>query len=429
MILKTLKFLENMSSTNGKVELIKHNDSLLLQRVLFMALNKYLRYGFKSLPEPILSSKTIELSEALDFVQITLQGNQRSKEREHALAKIMGQLSEADCEVLSRVILKDLKCGVGGTLVNKAIPKLIPKFDVLLAKPGKEKNLKKLNYPCMAQIKYDGARVNIDIDNDGVQTAFTRNGNIMNLFGRFDNDFPDNANHNMIDGECVAYDKNGKRIPRKLSNGIITKATRGTLTAEDAAKLRFIAWDIVDRDNFKNQETQLTPCLTRYENVKKLLEGYSDIIEVAESIIVNSFEEALAYYEKCIENGEEGILLKNMDGVWELKRSNNLVKMKAENDADLIIVALNEGSGTRKGRLGSFTLETSDGKLRVNCGTGLSEKQTIEYFDDKFLGMIVEMTYNELISNKKNDMMSMFLPVFQRIRYDKEVANTLEELV
>lgn len=432
MIYKILKKLEETTSTNGKVELLKSHDSPLLQRVLYMALNKYLRYGFQTIPEPATFKdppELITLDEALDTIEKGLTGKQRSKARELLISVLLARLKPKDADVLKRVILKDLQCGIAEKLVNKAFPKLIPIFDVLLAKPGKEKNLKKLNYPCMAQIKYDGARVNFDIDSDGNVEAFTRNGNLMDLFGRF-NEFPEDACCNMIDGELIAYDKHGNKIPRKKSNGIITKATRGTLTYEDAQKLRFVAWDIVDRDNFKNQEMQMTPCLTRYENVKRLLEGYSDIIEIAECRIINSYEEALAYFNECVDNGEEGIILKNMDGVWELKRSNNLVKMKSEFTADLVIVGLNPGkeTGNRKGFLGSFALETADGLLRVNCGSGLSLAQTVEYWDENLIGKIVEVKYNEQVSSEGSEIMSLSLPIFQSIRYDKDVANTLDEL-
>jgi len=429
-MIKIFNVLTATASTNMKVDILKRYESDLLKRVLFMALNKYWRYGFKALPEPIVTdTPQISLDFALDFVERELLGNHRSLQREQGLAEVLGSLSTGDADVLSRVVLKDFDCGIAVGLVNKAFPKLIPEFKVLLAKPGKEKNLMKLVYPVMAQIKYDGGRCNVDIDNYGNLSIFTRNGNLMNLHGRFDNEFPPEANHSMIDGELIAYDKQGVRIPRKKSNGIITKATRGSLTKEQSMGLRFVAWDIVDRDNFINQETQMTPCKTRYENVKQLLEGYSDIISIAEHRILNSFEEVLAYYNECIQNGEEGIVIKNLFGVWELKRSNDMVKMKAEHDASLRIVGINKGTGKRAGLFKSFALETEDGLLEVNCFTGISNKQAIDFLDEKWIGFIVNITYNEQIQSETSNKRSMFLPVFQEISYERDTANYLKDLV
>ena len=47
----------------------------------------------------------------------------------------------------------------------------------------------------------------------------------------------------------------------------------------------------------------------------------------------------------------------------------------------------------------------------------------------ELIDKIVEVKYNEVISKKTSDVKSLFLPVFVDVRFDKDIANTLKELV
>lgn len=424
--------LELTPKTNKKIEMLTNYNPTILLRVLEMALNPFKTYGYTVLPDRCETDNEMTLDEALDVVESNLEGNQRSLTRTALISNLLGSLSEGDADVLSRVILKDFRCGVGATIVNKIWNKHIPIFKVLLAQPGKEKNLARIVYPAYSQLKYDGGRVNIDINEDGEVIVYSRNGRILNLRGKFDNQFPNKAYNNMLDGELVAM-RNGVRLPRKESNGIVTKAIRGSITQEEIDLLHFVCWDIVDRDNFLDQIELKIPCSERYATIVELLTDKSDLYSVAECRLVNSFEEAVEHYNECIERGEEGIIIKNIAGFWKAKRSNDLVKMKAEEMADLIVIDVIEGSGKYKiidgdKMVGAFILETSDGLLRVRCGSGLTDKQRVQYWNEKPIGKIVEVKYNEIIERRDSETKSLFLPIFQKIRDDKDVANTINEL-
>lgn len=419
--------LESTKSKNDKISILKEFANIDLMRTFELALNPYKTYGYTSLPEPNEFETSMSLNQALDVLESNFLGHQRSLVRTALLSGILGNLSKDDADIFSRVILKDLKCGVGITLTNKAWSKHIPVFNVLLAQPGKEKNLSRINYPAYSQIKYDGGRVNIELNEFGETSIFTRNGRHVELYGLFDDEFPDSVFNNMLDGELIAM-RNGVKLPRSESNGLVNKAIRGTITPEESKLLHFVCWDIIKRENFKEQTQQDTSCEIRYNEVVDKLTGISSKFSVAYCKIVNSLDEAIEHFNECLESGEEGIIIKNLAGVWKPKRSNDLVKMKAEEMADLIIVALNEGDGKYVGMLGAFSLETSDGLLKTNCGSGLTDELRVKYWDELYVGKIVEVKYNELIRRKQSKTMSMFLPIFKQIRYDKDIANKLDEL-
>ena len=113
--------------------------------------------------------------------------------------------------------------------------------------------------------------------------------------------------------------------------------------------------------------------------------------------------------------------------MWEDRRSKYIVKMKAVNDADLLCVDVELGQGKFEGMVGALVCQTSDGLLRVRIGTGLKD-------DDRakdpayYVGKIIEMQYNEIITQKDRDIKCMFLPVYVKVRLDRTKANKLDEL-
>ena len=153
----------------------------------------------------------------------------------------------------------------------------------------------------------------------------------------------------------------------------------------------------------------------------------SDKIRVLETNIVKTKEEAQAFFEKCLDAGEEGAMIKNMNAVWVPKRTKDLGKMKAEEVADLLVIDTFDGNGKYTDMIGGFICETADGKLRVRVGSGLSDEERI-LSKSEFVGKIIEVMYNQVITSKDKDTASLFLPRFMGVRVDKTVANTFEEL-
>ena len=63
----------------------------------------------------------------------------------------------------------------------------------------------------------------------------------------------------------------------------------------------------------------------------------------------------------------------------------------------------------------------------VNVGSGFTDEQRVLFFTDEMLDKIVAVEYNEKIVDKHGKM-SLFLPVFVSLRFDKNTANNEEEL-
>ena len=147
-------------------------------------------------------------------------------------------------------------------------------------------------------------------------------------------------------------------------------------------------------------------------------------IRLVESTTVENIEEANVIFEKYLEQGQEGIILKDTTGVWEDKRSKSQIKFKGEEECDLKIVGIEEGTGKYAGMLGAIICESADGILKVRVGSGFNDEQR-KTLGKEIIDKIVAVKYN-MRSVDKQGKQSLFLPIFIEIREDKDVADTNE---
>jgi len=131
---------------------------------------------------------------------------------------------------------------------------------------------------------------------------------------------------------------------------------------------------------------------------------------------------------KYLNDGQEGIILKDPFGIWENKRAKHQVKYKGEFECDLICVGWEEGTGKNVGRLGALQLESSCGMLKVGVGSGFNDNDR-ETIGRDVIGKIITVKYNAVVDDKRKDTKSLFLPIFLEIREDKTTADALSKLL
>lgn len=424
--------LENTSGSNDKLAILtREYNNTELTKVLKMALDPFVTYGIKQIPEYTPEKYgAIVLAKALGNLERDIVGTQRSSNTVKSLIKILSQVDAGEADVIERIIAKDLKCGVSVSTVNKVWAGLIPDFKVMLAEKTSNKTIANIAFPAYVQRKFDGMRVNVVVQSNKNYQVFSRNGKPVEVHGLFDT-VTDGFANCVLDGELLCIDENGKYLDRKTSNGICNKAIRGTITEEEASSMVMVVWDAIP---VKNASNAIPTEDMSYEKRLNFLKAQfakgvdNSILRLASTMTVNTMEEVYDVFAKELASGEEGIILKNINAQWVPKRSKDMIKFKAENTADLVIVGVTEGTGRLMGKLGAFLLQSSDGLLEVSVGTGFSDEQREDYFSQNYIGSIVEMTYNEQIQAKGKKLVSLFLPVFQRIREDKSIANSLSEL-
>ena len=426
MIYDILKQLEATSSRLEKEAILeREKDNELLKKVFFLAYDPFTQFYQRKIPEYVTARPVWKsLDSALDKLKALSNREVTGNAAIEYLSQVLASVSKSDAEVIERVIKKDLKCGASESTANKIWPSLIHEYPCMLCTPFDEKILKKFKFPAYAQLKMDGMRFNA-IVKDGKCEFRSRNGKEIQLLGNLEMEFiaMSGGKDLVFDGELLVNDK-GVILDRQTGNGILNKAVKGTISDLEAHKVHATVWDVIDYETFKNGRGKLS-----YQTRFSILESMSlpRKVRLVESTVVASFEEAQQIFEGYLAQGQEGIILKDMSGVWEDKRVKTQVKFKAELDCDLKVVGIQPGTGKYEGLVGALLCESEDGIIKVDVGSGLSDFDRKEFTKNSPVGKIATVIYNARIKNKQGEE-SLFLPRLIEIREDKNFADSAKKI-
>jgi len=418
-VLSILNRLEATSSRLEKEAILNENKgNQTLKDAFRLALDPSINFYIKSIPE--LPKDRVwpmtDLESTFEMLEVGLAGRViRGNWARERLALALGALETSDREVLRRVIGRNLRCGVSESTVQKIWPDLKLSWPCMLVSTGQ------IPFPCLAQTKCDGMRFNAVVEN-GKVTYRSRVGKELELFEALDKDvLALTAGQDFVlDGELLMTGPNGETLDRKTGNGLLTKFQKGTGTRGLAHQIRAVVWDIIPLTSFRAGK-----CSTGYRERHLMLHAQNlERIRIAPISIVNSMEAAQTLYQQKLAEGEEGLVLKDPKGPWEDKRVKHQVKMKAELEADLIVTGILPGTGKYEGKIGSLQVSSAGGTVTAAVGTGLSDEDRSKD-PSEYIGKIVAIKYNALITDKKTKAKSLFLPVFVEIREDKVTPDTM----
>lgn len=424
-------FFESLSanqSRNFKIEqLSAHSDNETLREVVRLALDPFTQFYQRKIPQYTTDSRQTSLENALgalyDLSSRTVTGNAAIE----YLRMLLSSLSSDDAKVIERIIQKDLKCGVDVSTVNKVWSGLIPEYPCMLCSPFEQKLVDKIKFPAYAQMKMDGMRFNAIVRGGKVEFR-SRNGKQIHLLGNLEQEFAALAGNVdcVFDGELlVMFPDEHQFADRQTGNGILNKANKGTISAEEAAMVHASVWDLIPYVMFETGHCA-TPYSKRFSTLEQIVNKQKSAgkkIWTVSSTIVETLEQSQEIFQEYLSLGYEGIILKDGSGVWEDKRSKTQIKFKGELECDLKIVAVEEGKGKAVGMLGAIICESADGVVKVNVGSGFTDAHRKQYWKENLIDKIVAVKYNSRIKNKNGEE-SLFLPVFIELRDDKDVADS-----
>ncbi len=234
--------------------------------------------------------------------------------------------------------------------------------------------------PAAVEYKYDGFRVQIH-KKDGKILVFTR---------RLDDvttQFPEVVKYTeeyvkgdefIIDAECVGFDPKSKKYLafQKMSQRIKRK-----YDIEEVAKSFPVELNVFDILSYGGESLLKKTFKERRDIIEAIITPVPMKIVPAKQILTESPEEAQDFYATALNDGQEGVMVKNLDGVYKPgSRVGYGVKVKPVMESlDLVIVAAEWGEGKRSGWFTSFTLacynpDTSEFLEIGKVGTGVKEK-------------------------------------------------------
>lgn len=445
-ILSILNEIKNTSSTNAKKDILRENkNNILLQKVIKYALDPLKVYGYKKLPEPVSDGFKMSLNDALDALDRIASREFTGHAGRDFIASVLGSVNDDDAEVLRKVLVKNLDNGIQAKMANAVFGNIVldesyMRCDLLTAKTAKKINFKKFGY-AVSELKHDGQYLS-HIIKDGKVTSTSRNSKIYDFYGTKDDDMLKLAeliqssdsrfsSGVVVMGEALVYSTDMiNPEPRTTGNGIIQKFGKNGGTIDEAHRVFFKLWDVVPYDAFIEGEWDVIRKERRELLENTLNELNSNFVKMTEYRIVHSFKEAFDYNTEVMTQGSEGTIIKSEDNIFKSHTSPTQLKVKLKMEVDLKIVGFEKGVGKRKGTLGSIILQSDDGQLVTNCGTGFTDKMLDEIWKnrDNLLYKIVAVEANDIVLDKRTKVPSLFLPVFVEIREDKDTADTYSRI-
>lgn len=409
--MENFQVFEELRSTNSVVEkqaiLSKYKDNKLIKELFSAALNPYRLFQFNKMPEYEPTINTSSRPIHSDFLDLLIKLENREVTGHIARDEVIDvfkRMSAEEAIVYTNVLLKK-PLGVTAKTINKVWPGLIPEFDLMLA-PNEIADITKVKYPAYVQPKLDGYRC---IYKQG--QMWSRSGKSFgnkNLPAYFNSLY--SINDYITDGELYAEGFNFNKLQTILN----------TFDAPLPSNLKLFIYDCMTVPEWESKKCQ-KPYSDRLKQLNKLVAhigDYQKIIGIGNDK-VNTSKEVLDLYKNYLQDGYEGVMLKDPEGLYKWKRvtvkSGEMLKVKPYKTLDLEVTGIYDGKGKYEGIAGGMVF--SYNSVTVRCGSGIDDDLRKEMADQpsKFIGKVAEIRYLEITEDG-----SLRHPTFVRWREDKE---------
>ena len=390
-----------------------------------LALDSMITFGLKQIPEktdqdgPGLPWEAFTLA-ITGFVNREVTGNMARD----MVNQMMSRAGKAEWNRwYRRILIKDLRCGVSEKTINKIGKKygsnyIIPVFDCQLAHDSANHE-SKVQGTKRIEVKLDGVRVLTVVYPSGRVDQFSRNGKELANFEHIKAELAKNASTfsepMVLDGEVMSssFQDLMRQVHRKEN-----------VKANDAVLYLFDALPLSDFEQGRCAVTQKDRSAWLndwYDN--KLNKSMSHVQCLDHAVVDLNTDEGQRlfsmYNKSAIENGYEGIMIKDLDAAYECKRSHAWLKMKPFIEVSLEVREIEEGTGRNQGRLGAFVCEgVDDGRhIRVNVGSGFTDSNRDDFWSQRsdIIGSIVEVRADAVTQNQDGSY-SLRFPRFKTFR-------------
>lgn len=426
--MKTLDILEALDANNSRLfkeEFLQENSTNeFLKTVFVAALDPYVTYNVKKFKLPKALTTSDEAEEGFEsfvtnVLPILAERQVTGNDAKSLVETSFANMTKKAQKWAKRVLIKNLRVGVQTKTVNKVWSDIINVFAVQLARSldtSHDENgvviNEALSYPVSVEAKLDGLRC-VVVKHKGEVSMFTRNGRMIETLPTIKNILEKAPYDNVVlDGEAKGIDWNE-------SASIIGSKKN----VKDDSQMLYNVFDAI-----KVEDWFVQSCNDEYETRRKRLENIvntigfgSDNICLVRSTIVHNEKELLNEYERCLDLGHEGVMIKDIKGLYTFKRSDAMLKMKPITTYEGVVVGHYLGrDGTRHlGAFGGFNVLLPNGVV-TRVGGGFSDVQRVDFLltgYDSFVGKIAEVEGQPPLTNEGK----IRFPVFKRWRQESDV--------
>jgi DNA ligase-1 len=253
-----------------------------------------------------------------------------------------------------------------------------------------------IRYPALATPKLDGIRC-LKVDGRALSRSFKPIPNKL-IRGQIETFLPDG-----VDGELIA--------------GSFNQTTSGVMTRTGSPVFKYYIFDYVKDDPNKPYQERMADLLELGMSNPII----STFVELVLPITINNEEQLLEYERKCLDEGYEGVMLRDPKGPYKFGRSTVregwLLKVKRFEDSEAVVIGFEElmtndnpqevdelgyaKRATKKenlvpaGTLGSFRVRDLKTSQEFSVGSGMDAAFRLEVWNnqDAYVGKILKYKY------------------------------------
>ena len=347
--------------------------------------------GLADVPPPAVepSVTLTEVDRTLEEISV-LSGSGSAGARRSAVAGLFGRLTEPEQDYLRNLITGNVRQGALDSVMLDAIAaaadlpaesvrraamfsaptgpiavaaltsgsSALEEFSMLVGRPVRpmlaatapdvSAGVEKVAGEFAVDTKLDGIRIQVHKHGDEI-TVFTRSLDEISVR------LPEvvsaarslEATDLILDGEALALDESGR--PRPFQETASTTSTHAGATG-----IRAFFFDLLLHEGDSLIESPTRDRLDRLDAV------VPEDLRVRR-LVTSSADEAQQFFDRAIADGQEGVILKRLDAPYDAgRRGSAWVKVKPRHTLDLVVLAVEWGSGRRQGWLSNIHMGARD---------------------------------------------------------------------
>ena len=410
--------VQSAGGSNAKKKVIESNkNDPEFCKILYYLLHPLLTYKVSEKTLRKQTGENISIDDSMsDIFKICSVLSKRKAIDDITVRKVQAFLwsvQEKDRDVYIGLLSKTLRLGVTAKTVNKVIPGLIPEWEVQQAYPIDKYPIRQGTWFSLTQ-KLNGIRATFYQGN-----LYARSGEQFSGLDHIAEKLSEYSDKYVFDGELTLCDTDNLSDNEKfrIATGIVNS------DSEDKSMICYTVFDALPVVEF-----DLGVSMDGYKARREFLNSISSSIESEKVKVLETLYEGYdqskidEYLEQMVREDKEGLMV-NLDVPYQCKRHKGILKVKRFYTMDLPIIRCEEGSGRLAGTLGALVLDYKGNEVKV--GSGFTDEQRSDCWENRenLPGILCEVKYKEISSDKHTKAESLQFPVFITLRTDKSEVN------
>ena len=289
-----------------------------------------------------------------EFLRNLVTGNVRQGALDSVMLDAIAQAAELPAKTVRRAAMFSAPTGPIARAALTGGASALSDFTLIVGRPVRPM-LAGAAPDVLAGVEKVGGAFAVDTKLDGIRIQVHKHGDEVSVFTRSLEEISARlpevvevtrtlaATDLILDGEALTLDEDGR--PRPFQDTASTTATHAGATG-----IRPFFFDLL-----LHEDTSLieAPTSVRLERLDAAVPEEHRV----RRLVTSSVDEAQAFFDTAVADGQEGVIIKRLDAAYDAgRRGSGWVKVKPRHTLDLVVLAVERGSGRRSGWLSNIHL-------------------------------------------------------------------------